>query len=111
MPDFSYETRFGRDSGKVVCGVDEVGRGPLAGPVVAAALVLPRDFPEKFLAQIRDSKKMTAAARERLFAPLTDLCPHAIAEANAAEIDRINILQASMEAMRRAVTALHATID
>ncbi|MDE1901225.1 MAG: ribonuclease HII [Alphaproteobacteria bacterium] len=108
MPDFSHEIQCGRDSGKVICGVDEVGRGPLAGPVVAAAAIIPHDFPPALLAQIRDSKKMTEAARESLFAPLTALCPHAIEESSVEEIDRFNILQASLLAMKRAVLRLGA---
>ena len=111
MPDFSFEQTHGRNDGKTICGVDEVGRGPLAGPVVAAALIMPNDFPEKFLSQIRDSKKMSAKQRETLFEPLTSLCPHAIAEASVEEIDKLNILQASLLAMRRAVEELNQKID
>jgi len=110
VPDFSHEISAGRNDGKVICGVDEVGRGPWAGPVVAAALVLPHDFPESLLVQIRDSKKMSAVAREKLFAPLTDLCPHAIAEASVGEIDQLNILWASMLAMQRAVDQLSQSL-
>jgi ribonuclease HII len=110
MPDFFHEIRHGRGSGKAICGVDEAGRGPLAGPVVAAAALLPSDLPLSVRKKIRDSKKLTAAAREELWEPLTTLCRHAIAEASVGEIDTLNILWASMLAMQRAVTSLHAII-
>ncbi|MFY9476704.1 MAG: ribonuclease HII [Aquabacterium sp.] len=88
----------------LVAGVDEAGRGPLAGPVVAAAVILDDQQPIKGL---NDSKKLTPATRERLFdeirAKALCLC---IAEANVEEIDQINILQATMLAMKRAVEGL-----
>ena len=108
MPDFSHELRLGRKEGRAICGVDEAGRGPLAGPVVAAAILLPPRMPKAIRDEIRDSKKMTAAQRDALFAPLRSLCRFAIAEATVAEIDTLNILQATMLAMRRAVSELHA---
>ncbi|MFT3821088.1 MAG: ribonuclease HII [Rubrivivax sp.] len=88
----------------LLAGVDEVGRGPLAGPVVAAAVILDDERPIKGL---RDSKALTALQRERLYDQIMAhaLCV-AIAEASAAEIDRINILQATLLAMRRAVDKL-----
>ncbi|MFZ5528223.1 MAG: ribonuclease HII [Pseudomonadota bacterium] len=88
----------------LVAGVDEAGRGPLAGPVVAAAVILDDQQPIKGL---NDSKKLTPATRERLFdeirAKALCLC---IAEASVEEIDQINILQATMLAMKRAVEGL-----
>ena len=111
MLDLSNEIRHGYLEGKIICGVDEVGRGPLAGPVVAAAVILPRDFPNELRTHIRDSKKLTAQQRENLFDPIRQLCQTSIAEASVEEIDRINILQASMLAMRRAVEGLRAQID
>lgn len=88
----------------LVAGVDEAGRGPLAGPVVAAAVILDDQAPVRGLA---DSKALTAARRERLFdeihAKALALC---IAEASVEEIDRLNILQATLLAMRRAVEGL-----
>lgn len=88
----------------LVCGIDEAGRGPLAGPVVAAAVILD---PSRPLPGIDDSKKLSAVKRERL-APLIReqaLC-WAVAEASVEEIDRLNILQATLLAMQRAVAAL-----
>ena len=88
----------------LLAGVDEVGRGPLAGPVVAAAVILDDERPIKGL---RDSKVLTARQRERLHDQIMAhaLCV-AIAEASAQEIDRLNILQATLLAMRRAVEKL-----
>jgi ribonuclease HII len=91
----------------VVCGVDEVGRGPWAGPVVAAAAIL--DFarlPRSLAAAIDDSKKLSPARRERLAIELAPYAQTALAEASIGEIDSLNILQASLLAMRRAVRAL-----
>lgn len=88
----------------LIAGVDEAGRGPLAGPVVAAAVILNELKPIKGL---NDSKLLSAATRERLYAEICDkaLCC-SIAEATVEEIDNINILQATMLAMRRAVEGL-----
>lgn len=89
---------------EIICGVDEAGRGPLAGPVFAAAVILD---PGKPIPGLRDSKKLTEARRDEL-APLirAHALAWAVAQASEAEIDKINILQASMLAMRRAVEAL-----
>ncbi|MDY0105558.1 MAG: ribonuclease HII [Giesbergeria sp.] len=88
----------------LVAGVDEAGRGPLAGPVVAAAVILDERRP---IAGLADSKKLTAARREALFDEIRAkaLCC-SIAEASVDEIDRLNILQATLLAMRRAVQGL-----
>lgn len=88
----------------LVCGVDEVGRGPLAGPVVAAAVILDPARPIEGLA---DSKKLTERRREALFEQIcgTALC-WSLGRAEVAEIDAINILQASLLAMQRAVAGL-----
>jgi ribonuclease HII len=117
MPDLVHEKRHGCDDGKIICGVDEVGRGPLAGPVVAAALILPRGgLPPEIAGKIRDSKQLNPRQRESLFPVLTQLCCYAIAEASVREIDELNILHASLLAMKRAVEGLsikpnHALID
>jgi len=89
----------------IVCGVDEAGRGPLAGPVFAAAVILD---PLRPIEGLRDSKKLSEARRDQL-APLIreHALAWAIAECSCEEIDSINILQATMLAMRRAVEALH----
>lgn len=92
------------DSVGLIAGVDEAGRGPLAGPVFAAAVILDARHPVKGLA---DSKKLSARKRERLFDEIRDkaLCC-SIAQASVQEIDELNILQATMLAMRRAVDGL-----
>ena len=90
--------------GEHVAGVDEVGRGPLAGPVLAAAVVL---HPERPIDGLRDSKALTAAQREELAARIQEQAfAWALGRAEVQEIDRINILRASLVAMRRAVDAL-----
>lgn len=102
-PDFSFEDLY-QD---IVCGIDEVGRGPLAGPVVAAAVVLKRDkIPQNILGQINDSKKLTAHKREYLFHKLHECADISVAECSVEEIDRINILQASLLAMKDAFQGL-----
>ena len=91
-------------SEQLVCGVDEVGRGPLAGPVVAAAVILD---PGRPIAGLNDSKKLSERRREALFDEITSLALcWALGRAEVEEIDEINILQASLLAMRRAVSAL-----
>ncbi len=88
----------------LICGVDEAGRGPLAGPVVAAAVILD---PQQPIAGLNDSKKLTAACRAALAVEIREKAlAWALAEASALEIDRINILQASLLAMQRAVSGL-----
>ena len=88
----------------LVCGVDEAGRGPLAGPVVAAAVILD---PARPIAGLNDSKKLSAKRREALAIEIrSKALAWAVAEASVEEIDRINILQASMLAMQRAVELL-----
>ena len=92
-----------------VCGCDEAGRGPLAGPVVAAAVILPRGVE---IPGLNDSKKLTEKKREALFDVICETAlAYAVAEASPAEIDEINILNASMLAMRRAVEALGIPAD
>jgi ribonuclease HII len=87
-----------------LCGVDEAGRGPLAGPVTAAAVMLD---PERPIDGLRDSKKLSAAARERLADAIRErAAAWCVAEASVAEIDQLNILQATMLAMQRAVAGL-----
>ncbi len=105
MPSFEYEKRFAGP----IAGVDEAGRGPLAGPVFAAAAVIDRARATRTLLKlIDDSKKLTPDRRERAYDSMiaSGVVQFAVAEASVEEIDRINILQATFLAMRRAVQAL-----
>ena len=86
-----------------IVGVDEAGRGPLAGSVVAAAVILP---PEFHLYGLTDSKKLSAKKRDSLYQQITEKCDWSVAEASSIEIDQINILQATMLAMKRAIIDL-----
>lgn len=96
---------FELKSSLIIAGVDEAGRGPLAGPVVAAAVILDEEHP---IAGLTDSKKLTAKKRESLFIEICEKAQaFAICEASVEEIDLINILQASLLAMKRAVEMLH----
>ncbi len=100
-PDFEAEKLMISEHSGLVCGVDEVGRGPLAGPVVAAAVILD---PENIPNGLNDSKKLSPKKREVLFDIIQETAiAISVAEASVEEIDSINILQASMLAMRRAV--------
>lgn len=109
MDRWRYENQAARKGHRRIAGTDEAGRGPLAGPVVAAAVILPQDFRH---AQITDSKKLSPAQRERLYG---EVYRHArsigIGIVDAAEIDRINILQASLRAMAIAVGNLFPPAD
>jgi ribonuclease HII len=104
MPDFSLEEEFPG----IVVGIDEAGRGPWAGPVVAGAVILDRDkLPDSLRHGLNDSKKLSPVARERLFALLTpDIAKVGVGQASAIEIDQLNILKATFLAMARAVEAL-----
>ena len=109
MPSFDYENEKYALGYTAVCGCDEAGRGPLCGPVVAAAVILPRDC---VIEGLNDSKKLTEKKREKLFEIIKEVAiAYAIAEASPKEIDEINILNASMLAMRRAVEALPVVAD
>ena len=102
-PDFSLEEQVGG----IVCGIDEVGRGPLAGPVVAAAVILiPKKLPLELLNGIDDSKKLSPEKRRKIALALPDFAHTAIGEASVEEIDTINILRASLLAMKRAFEKL-----
>ncbi len=111
VPDFSFEAAALSQGATFVVGVDEVGRGPLAGPVTAAAVRLD---PDNIPPGLADSKTLTAARREALSEWLLAHAQVAIAHASVQEIDELNILRASHLAMERAVAALgadHALID
>ena len=92
-----------------ICGVDEAGRGPLCGSVVAAACILPPDF---VLEGLNDSKKLTPKKREKLFDLICEKAvAYCIAEATVEEIDKLNILEADLLAMRRAIDGLQVPAD
>ncbi len=111
MPDFAIE----RSCAGLVCGVDEAGRGPLAGPVVAAAVILDRRrFRGTLRRELDDSKVLTRETREVCYRALfacakIGMVSVGVGAASAREIDRINILRASLLAMARAVAALGVT--
>ena len=107
-PDYSLETSALSRGARVIAGVDEVGRGPLAGPVTAAAVILDASrIPDG----LNDSKKLTAKRREALSAELEAVAHIAVAHASVEEIDSLNILRASHLAMERAVEGLPVTPD
>lgn len=106
-PDAAFERAAGAFDGALVVGVDEVGRGPWAGPVVAAAAVLDlAALPDGVAALIADSKSLSAGRRSLAHGAFSSYAVTALGRAEVAEIDAMNILQASMLAMRRAVDAL-----
>ncbi len=109
MPDYSYENKYKSEGYTVICGTDEAGRGPLAGPVYAAAVILPDGL---FIEGLNDSKKLSEKKRDKLF---DEICASAIsygiAYSDCEEIDRLNILNASQLAMRRAVEMLSLSPD
>jgi ribonuclease HII len=111
LPDFFHEyAAFGAGALRIV-GVDEVGRGPLAGPVTACAVRLD---PDRIPTGLRDSKMLTPLRREALFCEIMELAEVSVAHASVEEIDALNILRASHLAMERAVAGLkadHALID
>ena len=107
-PDFEFERAAHARGFMRVAGVDEVGRGPLAGPVTAAAVVLdPARIPEG----LNDSKKLTKKARERLYAEIMQVADVSIAHASVEEIEELNILRASHLAMTRALDGLKHGAD
>ena len=111
----AFEERLRASGFLTIAGVDEAGRGPLAGPVVAAAVILPKGFSHP---RLNDSKKLSERLRASLFAELSEApnVASAVVEIGPTEIDRLNILRATHEAMRRAVAKLfpepdHVLID
>ena len=109
MPTLEFDRQFLTDTCRVIAGTDEAGRGPLAGPVVAAACILPPDF---LPAGLDDSKKLTEKKREKLFDIITESAvSYCIASASPEEIDQYNILEASLLAMRRAIAGLTVQPD
>ena len=109
MPDFSYESTYIAQGYPRVCGVDEAGRGPLCGPVVAAAVILDPSDP---IEGLNDSKKLSEKKREALYdIILSRAVAASIASASPEEIDELNILGATMLAMRRAIEGLSPPAD
>ena len=108
--DWLLYERTAREEGySMVCGVDEAGRGPLAGPVFAAAVILP---PDTLIEGVNDSKKLSEKKREALFDVIREKAlAYGIAAADHSEIDSVNILQATYLAMRRAVEMLEPAPD
>jgi ribonuclease HII len=104
MPDYSIEQEWIDRGYTYVCGIDEAGRGPLCGPVVAAACILPMGL---VIEGLNDSKKLTAKKREQLYDVIREQAlAYAIAEGSVEEINETNILEADLLAMRRAIDAL-----
>lgn len=104
MPSYEFERALREEGYAVICGVDEAGRGPLCGSVVAAACILPDglDIPE-----LNDSKKLTPKKRDKLFDLIKEKAiAYGIAEGTVAEINELNILEADLLAMRRAIDGL-----
>lgn len=108
MPDFSIEKDYITNGQSVVVGVDEVGRGPWAGPVVAAAVCLDS---ENLPVGATDSKKLSAKKRELLCEEIKQKAKWSIAEASVEEIDQLNIREATLLAMERAVSGLNLSVD
>ena len=109
MPDLSFEKHYNEEGYTLVCGVDEAGRGPLCGPVVAAAVILDPECP---IDGLNDSKKLSEKKREALFDEIRERAlAYSIASASPEEIDELNILGATMLAMRRAILGLSPAPD
>ena len=109
MPDYSIEQELHDRGYKYVCGIDEAGRGPLCGPVFAAACILPDGL---YIEGLNDSKKLTEKKREKLFDIIKkEAVAYCIASASVEEIDELNILEADLLAMRRAIDGLSVKAD
>ncbi len=111
MPHWKHEIEAGIKNGVIVCGVDEVGRGPLAGPVLACAVCLPVDMPRKVTRRLKDSKQIDREEREEVALILRETVAFGVGQADVEEIDRINILRASHLAMLRAYESLPSRPD
>lgn len=106
---WEFEHKYSQEGYRAICGVDEAGRGPLAGPVCAAAVILPADID---ISGLNDSKKLTDKKRRELFPVICEQSiAYGIAFADHAEIDEINILQATYLAMERAINQLSLKAD
>ena len=109
MPDFTYENKAKSKGFQLVCGVDEAGRGPLAGPVCAAAVILPEDCE---IEGLNDSKKLTEKKREVLYNVIIEKAvAYSVAYGTLEEIEQHNILNATYLAMNRAIEGLNVPVD
>ena len=109
MPDYSLEQELHEKGYSLVCGIDEAGRGPLCGPVFAAACILPEGL---YIEGLNDSKKLTEKKREKLFDIIKqEAIAYCIASASVEEINELNILEADLLAMRRAIDGLGVQAD
>lgn len=109
MPDYTYENSFLKKGYQFICGVDEAGRGPLAGPVCAAAVILPEGID---ISGLNDSKKLSEKRREALFPEICEKSiSYSIAYATVEEIEEHNILNATFLAMNRAINGLSVKAD
>lgn len=109
MPDYEYEKAAVSSGFNTICGVDEAGRGPLAGPVCAAAVILPEDT---VIEGLDDSKKLSEKKRERLYDEITEKAvAYCVAYGTLEEIESVNILEATFIAMNRAIDGLKVKPD
>ena len=107
----SYDKSYQQKGFVAICGIDEAGRGPLAGPVVVAGVIMPLDD-DKIIAGVNDSKKLSEKKREKLYDIICEKAiAYAVAFADVEEIDEMNILEATLLAMRRAVSWLQVKPD
>lgn len=109
MLEYTLESELYEQGFRAVCGVDEAGRGPLCGPVVAAAVILPQGL---YLEGLNDSKKLTEKKREALYDAICEnAIAYAIAEGSVEQINQTNILEATLAAMRQAIASLPISAD
>lgn len=109
MPDWEFEKSAAAKGFKLICGVDEAGRGPLAGPVCAAAVILPEGI---VIEGLNDSKKLSESKREKLFDVITEKAvSYSVAFGTLEEIEKLNILEATFLAMNRAIDGLSVKAD
>lgn len=115
MPNLNHETHAKQQGFSVICGTDEVGRGPLSGPVTAAAVIIPADLPSPILnhllAHANDSKKLSPSKRQDLMSIIQTHCPYAVVNVSPEEIDTLNIRTASLTGMTRAIANLPQKAD
>lgn len=108
FPDYKREKELKQKGFKLIAGIDEAGRGPLAGPVVAASVILPENFKVK----VRDSKTLSEKQREKLFKEIIENClDYGVGVVDAKEIDEINIYQAAKLAMKKAILNMKSKPD